>query len=104
MVPAGTDIWLDVVTVFGTRGYPSWCWCQYFLTTGSGYTHAADQNRQALHDQLDDPAVRAGDELAGLLAYRDDEPVGWLQLGPRTRFPRVTGNHRAGHRALGGDG
>lgn len=29
----------------------------------------------------------------GLLAYRDDEPVGWLQLGLRTDFPRVTSNH-----------
>ena len=94
ILPVTPERFDDVVELFGTCGDPSWCWCQYFLTTGGGYTHAGDQNRQALHAQLDDPAVRCGDELAGLLAYRGDEPVGWLQLGPRTRFPRVTGNHR----------
>jgi GNAT superfamily N-acetyltransferase len=92
VVPVTVDGWVDVETVFGSRGYPAWCWCQYFVTTGSSYTQDADRNRQALHDQLAEPAVRAGNDLAGLIAYRDDDPVGWLQLGPRARFPRVTGN------------
>lgn len=28
----------------------------------------------------------------GLLAYVDDQPVGWTRVGPRSRFPGVAGN------------
>ena len=38
--------WDDVVEVFGTRGDPSWCWCQFFVTTGEGYLKATDTNRR----------------------------------------------------------
>lgn len=87
--PATAQRWTDVVTVFGTRGDPSWCWCQYFLTTDRGYEESAARNRAALQDQVN----AGGERPPGLLAYRDDEPVGWLQLGLRTDFPRVTSNH-----------
>ncbi len=82
-------LWDDVVQVFGTRGDPSWCWCQFFVTTGEGYLRATDTNREALHDGLRRDELRP----AGLLAYVDDAPVGWLQVGPRPSFPRVT-THR----------
>ena len=32
--------------------------------------------------------IRAGQPV-GLLAYRDDEPVGFVSVGPRTAYPRV---------------
>jgi len=76
--------WQDVVALFGTRGDPSWCWCQYFLTTGKGYTERASANRRAFRAQ-----VTAGDRPPGLLAYAGDVPVGWVQLGPRPAYPRV---------------
>ncbi|MDQ3527264.1 MAG: GNAT family N-acetyltransferase, partial [Actinomycetota bacterium] len=50
--PATAQRWTDVVTVFGTRGDPSWCWCQYFLTTDRGYEESAARNRAALQDQV----------------------------------------------------
>ena len=87
IAPATADRWADLVTVFGTRGDPSWCWCQYFLTTGSSYTGSAERNRSDLERQ-----VREADVPPGLLAYLDGEPVGWVQLGPRDTFPRVTGH------------
>jgi GNAT superfamily N-acetyltransferase len=80
--------WDDVVEVFGVRGDPSWCWCRYFVTTGEGYLRATSTNRAALRRDLRADPLRP----AGLLAYVDDEPVGWLQLGPRSVFPRVTTN------------
>ena len=86
IVPATPARWADLETVFGTRGDPSWCWCQYFLTTGRSYEESAERNHDALRREL------SSDEGAvGLLAYRDGEPVGWVQLGPRAAFPRVTG-------------
>jgi GNAT superfamily N-acetyltransferase len=87
VAPATAGRWPDVVTVFGTRGDPSWCWCQFFLTTGRSYTESAERNRADLEAQVRSAAVPLG-----LLAYQDGEPVGWLQVGPRTAYPRVTGN------------
>lgn len=87
IAPATATRWPDLVTVFGTRGDPSWCWCQFFLTTGTGYHDCAQRNRADLEAQ-----VRTADVPPGLVAYRGGEPVGWLQLGPRTDFPRVTGH------------
>ena len=76
----------DVVDLFGTRGDPSWCWCQFFLTTGGSYTTSAGENRDALQ-------VQAGRRpRPGLLAYDDGTPVGWVQVGPRPGYPRLTGS------------
>jgi GNAT superfamily N-acetyltransferase len=87
--PATSGRFDDVAAVMGTRGAPSWCWCQFFLTTGEGYTSSAAANREALRSQL---ASRARDRSRGLVAYVGDEPVGWVQLGPRTAYPRITRN------------
>ncbi len=92
-MPAGLHVepltpqrWDDVVALFGTRGDPSWCWCQYFRVTGrmSTTTHLAQDNRAALHRQVLD-----GPRPPGLLAYAGAEPVGWVALGPRPAYPRL---------------
>jgi ribosomal protein S18 acetylase RimI-like enzyme len=90
-----SDRFDDLAGVFGTRGAPSWCWCQYFLTTGSAYTMSAQRNRAALPSQ-----VASANAPVGLVAYGDaddpggpvGDPVGWVQIGPRTTFPRITAN------------
>ncbi len=82
----------DLVELFGTRGDPSWCWCQYYLTTGRSYEVSAEHNREALRSQ-----VATSSRPVGLIAYAAEpaaggEPapaVGWVQLGPRPSFPRI---------------
>lgn len=86
VLPATSDRWPDLQVVFGTRGDPSWCFCQFFLTTGSSYEESADRNRQALCTQLSQQPP------PGLLAYAGAAPVGWVQVGPRALFPRITTN------------
>ena len=82
--PLTAEGWDDLVSLFGTRGDPSWCWCQYFLTTGSSYTQDSAANKAALHDQVtSDPRPQ------GVIARLGDEAVGWVQLGPRTAYPRL---------------
>lgn len=96
----------DLAALFGTRGDPSWCWCQYFLTTGRSYERSAEHNKQALRAQ-----VQSSTRPVGLLAYAagpgpapTDTPgaVGWVQLGPRPSFPRVVQNRTL--RAVAGAG
>ena len=92
LTPARFD---DVVDLFGTRGDPSWCWCQFFVTTGRDYTRSADVNREALRAQ----ASRR--PRPGLVAYAEGAPVGWVQVGPRPSFPRWGGNRTV--QAVAGD-
>jgi GNAT superfamily N-acetyltransferase len=44
-------------------------------------------NRDALREEIAQAVVPPG-----LLAYVDDQPVGWTRIGPRTDFPRVRDN------------
>ena len=86
---ATPERWSDVVAVFGRRGEdPSWCWCRTFLTPGPPLPESGKpDNRQARHDEIDhDPTP------PGLVAYLDGRAVGWSRVGPRDRFPGVSGN------------
>jgi len=89
--PATTDRWDDLVTVFGRRGQdPCWCWCRLFLNSATGEASplgAKPDNRQALRQEITQASVPPG-----LIAYVDDQPVGWTRIGPRRCFPRVGAN------------
>jgi GNAT superfamily N-acetyltransferase len=82
--PATPDRWSDVVAAFGRRGRdPSWCWCRRFLEN----SEPGVDNREELHKEVAEASVPPG-----LLAYVNDQPVGWTRVGLRSEFPGVTGN------------
>lgn len=84
IVPIGEVPWPDVDAVFGTRGDPSSCFCQYFKLTGGTWRGATrDQCRDALHEQAQH---RPG---PGLIAYLDGEPAGWCAVEPRANYERL---------------
>ena len=89
--PVTTDRWSDLVRVFGRRGEdPSWCWCRLFLRSAADESPASKpglDNRDALRREITHARVPPG-----LLAYVEDQPVGWTRVGPRSDFPRVTGS------------
>jgi GNAT superfamily N-acetyltransferase len=89
--PATAERWSDVVRVFGRRGEdPSWCWCRRFLGSAPSPDAASNpgpDNREALRREITQAAVPPG-----LLAYVEDQPVGWTRVGPRSDFPGVSGN------------
>jgi GNAT superfamily N-acetyltransferase len=89
VLPATPDRWSDLVTVFGRRGEdPSWCWCRLFLRPAAcEVSEPAPDNRDALRREVTHAALPPG-----LLAYAGDHPVGWTRVGPRSDFPRVSGN------------
>jgi GNAT superfamily N-acetyltransferase len=95
VVPVTDAPWDDVRTVFGTRGDPSTCWCQYFKVDAAAWkapNHAA-AFEQALCEQVD--AARASRSAGpGVLAYLGSdtagwEPVGWAAVEPRPVYPRI---------------
>lgn len=86
--PVTADRWSDLVSAFGRRGEnPFWCWCRLFFRSASDESKPPCDNRHALRQEIAHAAVPPG-----LLAYVDDQPVGWTRIGPRSDFPRVTAN------------
>jgi GNAT superfamily N-acetyltransferase len=89
-VIAVTDApWDDVRAVFGTRGDPSTCWCQFFKVQNAGW-NAGDARtfETALCHQIEDARRQKG-AGPGLLAYDDEVPVGWVAVEPRPAYVRI---------------
>lgn len=51
--------------------------------------NASPNNREALYHEIEHSVTPPG-----LLAYVDDQPVGWTRVGPRDGFPGVYENRR----------
>lgn len=77
--------WDDVRTVFGTRGDPAGCWCQWFKQKHTDWTKTSPEERSAMLQEQ----VRECDPPPGLIAYLDEEPVAWCAVEPRTRYSRL---------------
>jgi GNAT superfamily N-acetyltransferase len=81
--------WEDVRTVFGTRGDPARCFCQYFKVDNATW-NAQDIAgfERALGEQIESARAAHG-AGPGVLAYRDAEPVGWAAIEPRPAYRRI---------------
>ena len=83
--PVTPERWADLVSLFerpGPRGgspMPASCWCMWWRERAGD----AAKNKQAMRATvLNGPAP-------GLLAYRDEEPVGWVSVAPRTTLGQL---------------
>ena len=87
VVPANTVSWDDLQLVFGTRGAASRCQCQrYKLALKESFgSFPAEERAFRLRQQTDCGHPRSK-TTSGLLAYLDDEPVGWCAIEPRTEY------------------
>jgi GNAT superfamily N-acetyltransferase len=78
----------DLATLFAATKTTTGCFCMWNIlpakVCSAGWSGA---NRVAF-----EAAVQAEPEPLGLLAYRDDEPVGWVAAGPRARYARALGS------------
>lgn len=85
VVPAREVPFADVEAVFGTRGDPATCWCQWYKLRGAEF-RAADPGelRALLAAQLAEL-----DPGPGLLAYDGETPVGWCAVEPRPALVRL---------------
>lgn len=72
----------DMETVFGERGVARRCFCMHWRRPDGGYQDERD-NR----DRFADIATQG--PPPGLIGYVDDDPRGWVQVGPRRDFPTL---------------
>jgi GNAT superfamily N-acetyltransferase len=83
--PVTPDRWDDLVAVLGSSGGDGGCWDMFWRLTASEYAASSrDRNRASLRE-----VVEAGSVPAGLLAYRDGAPAGWISVGPRSGYRRL---------------
>lgn len=93
VVPANEAAWADLAAVFGVRGPAARCWCQrYKLAAGEAFESCPPEVRaDRLRDQTD-AGHPGSDATSGLVAYSDDEPVGWCAVEPRTAYRGLVRN------------
>lgn len=92
VVPANEATWAQLQCVFGTRGDPARCQCQWNKTPASEWRSIPiEERKRRLHEQTgcDDPDAP---ETSGLVASIDGEPVGWCAVEPRTAYPHLLGS------------
>ena len=83
--PLTPERWVDFETLFGKNGACAGCWCmwwrmasqkEYVATKGAG-------TKRAFRRVVDDGPP------PGLVAYAEDEAVGWCAIAPRHEYPRL---------------
>ncbi|OLB81217.1 MAG: hypothetical protein AUI14_04190 [Actinobacteria bacterium 13_2_20CM_2_71_6] len=84
VVPLADNNFADLVTLFGSNGANSGCWCMWWRVPAKDWASNGNAgNRAAL------TATVARGEPVGLLAYHDGAPVGWVAVAPRPAYPRL---------------
>jgi GNAT superfamily N-acetyltransferase len=74
----------DLDHLFTASKVCSGCWCMWFLLTSREFERGYGQANRTAFAGL----VETGAPL-GVLAYRDEDPVGWCAVGPRSRYQRL---------------
>ena len=88
----------DLDTLFALDESADRCWCMWFIVGYKDF-HALgrDGNRAMFVSYtLDDP------DPMGIIAYRNNAPVGWCAIGPRSRYTRAIRTPTMKH-AIGDD-
>ncbi|MEV4150336.1 GNAT family N-acetyltransferase [Amycolatopsis sp. NPDC049691] len=83
VVPVDEASWADLEAIFGDRGDPARCRCQYFKET------AAEWRSGTSADRAERFRAQTADHATGLVAFLDGEPAGWCAVEPRTAYRRL---------------
>lgn len=82
--PVTRDNWDDFLEVMGPRGGEAGCFCMFYRQTSREF----EENKGEANKTLMKGIVDSG-QVPGLIGYRDGQPVGWVQVGPRERYGRL---------------
>lgn len=82
--PLTPERWSDLETLFGKNGAYGGCWCMWWRISRSQFSKQGNEgNRQALQ------AIIQEGEVPGILAYIENQPIGWCSIAPRESYPSL---------------
>ena len=81
IIPVSADRWQDLESLFGPRGAYSGCWCMFWRVKRTDFNKMTGEDRKAALHELTNK-----NEVPGLLAVIEDQPIGWVSIGPRQAF------------------
>lgn len=82
--PVTKENWKDFENLFGERGACGGCWCMSWLLTKKEF----DANKGVGNKRIMKKLVDSNDQ-PGILAYFDNEVVGWCAIAPREKYIRL---------------
>lgn len=83
--PAADVPWVSVERVFNSAAVSRHCSCRWWLTTNAEASVLDDADRRSASKSEHDQRT-----LRGLIARLGDEPMGWVGVGPRADFARLS--------------
>ena len=91
VAPLTPDRWPDLEAVFKAKGcsVARGCWCMAYRLSGSRETFPSGMTRAQANRAALKALVDAGSP-PGLIGYRGKVPVGWVSIGPREGYARLT--------------
>jgi len=81
-LPLTRERFEDLQAVFGDRGVARRCFCMHWRRPDGGYGDERDNRDRFAETAFHGPPP-------GLIGYLGDEPLGWVQVGPRSDFPTL---------------
>ncbi|MCL5028576.1 MAG: GNAT family N-acetyltransferase [Bacteroidetes bacterium] len=82
--PLEKSRWKDFEKLFGERGACGGCWCMSWRLKRSEFQkQSGEGNKKAIKKLVNT------NETIGILAYYDDEPIGWCAAAPREKYIRL---------------
>ena len=98
VVPLTPERWPQFETLFGKQGACYGCWCTHFrLPPAVRRENDRQRNKDFIRTRI------AAGPAPGLLAMMGAEPVGWMQIGPRSDVPEWNNAGRASAPLAPGD-
>jgi GNAT superfamily N-acetyltransferase len=89
--PLTAERWGDLEAVFGARGcsVARGCWCMFYRRSGTMPPPPKGMSRGE-RAKRDLKKLVGADVPPGLIGYRGKVPVGWVSLGPREDFAKLS--------------
>lgn len=82
--PLENSRWKDFEKLFGEKGACGGCWCMSWRLKRSEFQkQSGDGNKKAMKKLVNE------NETIGILAYYNDEPIGWCAVAPRDKYIRL---------------
>jgi GNAT superfamily N-acetyltransferase len=79
--PATAKRWADIETLFGAKGAYAGCWCMFWRLDRADFKKMKGEGTKAVLK-----GMTTNNDVAGVLAYFDNQPIGWCSVSPRKDY------------------